>query len=274
MAKLNFSEQLVRYRKRRGMTQEALASQLNVTPQAVSKWENGSYPDGDLLPQIARALDVSLDVLFGLAPEEQISPAALVAETLQSLPPEERASCCMDLFYAVLVAYSNIQTSDLEIPKKLLRETFAQLKTDRELGLARLNADMQYFCFLKIPEGGINSYAPITDRLLNLFRLLARREALEILYFFGATEHNHLWSRSQIAKHLGMSEKLTGEVLDELDRSGAIWSLKVDTGAEPVYGYTHSIPLEMMIVLATSFLGYLQYSDPHIDQWDQGAFKR
>ncbi len=28
-------------RKKRGLTQEALAEHLNISPQAVSKWENG-----------------------------------------------------------------------------------------------------------------------------------------------------------------------------------------------------------------------------------------
>ena len=272
MAKINFASQLVRYRKRKGLTQEALANLLNVTPQAVSKWENGSYPDGDLLPRIAGVLEVSLDVLFGLKPEEQICPEELVIEKIQSLQDAERADYCMNLFYAVLGAYSNIQSSEFHIPAKLRRETYAQLKTDYELALARLNKDMQYFCFLRIPEQGLGSYAEITDRLLQFFRLLSRREALRILYFFGTTEHNHLWSRGEIARHLGMPEKVTAEVLDELDRMGAIWQLKVDAAGSTVYGYTHSVPLESILVLATSFLGYLQYVDPNIDKWNKGAF--
>ena len=272
MAKINFASQLVKYRKRRGLTQEALANLLNVTPQAVSKWENGSYPDGDLLPHIAAALEVSLDVLFGLRPEEQLRPEELVAEHIQSLPDADRAAYCMNLFYAVLGAYGDIPSSELHIPTKLLRETYAQLKTDHELALTRLNKDMQYFCFLHIPEQGLGSYAAINDRLLQFFRLLSRREALQILYFFGATDHNHLWSREEIARHLDMSEKLTAEVLDELDRMGAIWQLKVDAAGSTVYGYTHSIPLETILVLATSFLGYLQHVDPNIDKWNKGAF--
>ena len=273
MQKINFAEQLAKFRKRRGMTQETLAGMLNVSPQAVSKWENGSYPDGDLLPQIAQALDVSLDVLFGLRPEEQVDPAELAAEAIQALPEEERAGYCMKLFYAVLSAFNNIQSSELNMPDKLLRETYAQLKTDHVLALERLNEDMQYFCFMRIPEQGLNSYAQITERLLQFFRMLSRREVLQTLYFFGATEHNHLWSKKQIARRLGLSERVTEEVLGELDRSGAIWELKVDAGADSVYGYTHSVPLEMILVLATSFINYLQYVDPNIDKWDIGAFK-
>ena len=48
-----FSTNLQQLRKKRGVTQEQLANHLGVSPQAVSKWENGSYPEGDLLPKIS-----------------------------------------------------------------------------------------------------------------------------------------------------------------------------------------------------------------------------
>lgn len=53
-------------RKKAGLTQEALAAKLGITPQAVSKWENDvGYPDVTLLPEISKTLDISLDELFG-----------------------------------------------------------------------------------------------------------------------------------------------------------------------------------------------------------------
>jgi len=46
-------------------TQERLAKELNVSPQAVSKWENDiNYPDISLLPDLARFLGVSVDELL------------------------------------------------------------------------------------------------------------------------------------------------------------------------------------------------------------------
>ena len=60
-----FSKQLQMLRKQSDITQEQLAAKLGVTAQAVSKWENGSYPDGDLLPKIADIFDVSIDNLYG-----------------------------------------------------------------------------------------------------------------------------------------------------------------------------------------------------------------
>ena len=64
-----FSKQLQMLRKQSGITQEQLADKLGVTAQAVSKWENGSYPDCDLLPKIADIFDVSIDNLYGRGEE-------------------------------------------------------------------------------------------------------------------------------------------------------------------------------------------------------------
>ena len=58
------------YRRRRNITQEQLAEAMNVTSQAVSKWENDiSCPDISVLPQLADYFNTSLDLLVrGEAP--------------------------------------------------------------------------------------------------------------------------------------------------------------------------------------------------------------
>ena len=46
-----------RLRLSQGMTQEQLAQRMDVTPQAVSKWENDlNYPDVAALPRLAALL--------------------------------------------------------------------------------------------------------------------------------------------------------------------------------------------------------------------------
>jgi transcriptional regulator with XRE-family HTH domain len=58
-------KQIAALRRERGLTQESLAEALDVSPQAVSKWENGhSLPETALLPGLARVLDTSIDVLL------------------------------------------------------------------------------------------------------------------------------------------------------------------------------------------------------------------
>lgn len=54
-------------RKKKDLTQEKLAEYLNVSFQAVSKWETGAAsPDLSMIVPLARLLNVSTDALFGL----------------------------------------------------------------------------------------------------------------------------------------------------------------------------------------------------------------
>ena len=63
---LNLGMKIRELRRRDSRTQEALADALGVTPQAVSRWEQGgSYPDMELLPAIANYFGVTIDELFG-----------------------------------------------------------------------------------------------------------------------------------------------------------------------------------------------------------------
>ena len=64
---MNIGQKIKELRKTRSMTQEQLAEYLNVSPQAVSKWENETaYPDITLIPRIAAFFEVSTDYLFGI----------------------------------------------------------------------------------------------------------------------------------------------------------------------------------------------------------------
>ena len=69
---------IARLRLARTATQERLAKELNVSPQAVSKWENDiNYPDISLLLDLARFLGVSVDeLLSGASASAQESSAA------------------------------------------------------------------------------------------------------------------------------------------------------------------------------------------------------
>ena len=69
---------IARLRLARTATQERLAKELNVSPQAVSKWENDiNYPDISLLPDLAHFLGVSVDeLLSGASASAQESVAA------------------------------------------------------------------------------------------------------------------------------------------------------------------------------------------------------
>lgn len=59
------NEKIKELRKKKGLTQEELATGLNVVRQTVSKWEKGlSVPDADTLKSIAEILGVSVEQLL------------------------------------------------------------------------------------------------------------------------------------------------------------------------------------------------------------------
>jgi transcriptional regulator with XRE-family HTH domain len=105
------SEIIASLRKSKGMTQEALANILGVSPQTVSKWETGStMPDILLLPMIAEVFGITIDALFGikyLEPQKQYTKETFHEEmysrvcrgftdfwrdTEDTLSPEERTA--------------------------------------------------------------------------------------------------------------------------------------------------------------------------------------
>ncbi|MBQ1232102.1 MAG: helix-turn-helix transcriptional regulator [Clostridia bacterium] len=63
--KITLAENIKKMRTEKSLTQSDLAEALSVTPQSVSRWENGlAYPDTQLLPEIARYFGVTLDELM------------------------------------------------------------------------------------------------------------------------------------------------------------------------------------------------------------------
>lgn len=63
---MTFGEKIQKLRKETGLSQEELADQLNVSRQAVSKWERDSgYPETEKIVRMSKLFHVSLDYLLG-----------------------------------------------------------------------------------------------------------------------------------------------------------------------------------------------------------------
>ena len=64
---MKLNEKILYYRKRAGLSQEALAAKIGVSRQAVSKWELGeTMPDVEKLVLLAKAFGVTTDELLGM----------------------------------------------------------------------------------------------------------------------------------------------------------------------------------------------------------------
>ena len=74
------SEKIYKLRKNSGLSQEQLAEQLNVSRQAISKWESGTaVPESEKLITISNYFGVSVDYLLK-EEEEQVKPSSNITE--------------------------------------------------------------------------------------------------------------------------------------------------------------------------------------------------
>ena len=101
---MSFADNVKKYRVGLGLTQEALGQRVGVSPQAVSKWETADgFPDPSLLPDLADALEVTLDELYGRETASRERAAKTASELLSAARSHEEKDrvlfeLCADAF--------------------------------------------------------------------------------------------------------------------------------------------------------------------------------
>lgn len=100
-------------RRQRGLKQDELAQMLNVSPQAVSKWENDqSCPDISLLPQLAAILGITVD--------ELLSGKQILAPAVSMVPKEERKEI-KDMMLRIVVESADGDKVRVNLPLQLVQ---------------------------------------------------------------------------------------------------------------------------------------------------------
>ena len=98
-------------RKQKDLRQDDIAQLLDVSPQAVSKWENDqTCPDIGLLPKLAQILGVTTDELLSGKQELQ---------EVRVLPPEERKDI-KDMLLRIIVDSSDGDKVRINLPMALV----------------------------------------------------------------------------------------------------------------------------------------------------------
>ena len=99
-------------RKLKDLRQDDIAQLLDVSPQAVSKWENDqTCPDIGLLPKLAQILGVTTDELLSGKQELQ---------EVRVLPPEERKDI-KDMLLRIIVDSSDGDKVRINLPMALVQ---------------------------------------------------------------------------------------------------------------------------------------------------------
>lgn len=125
---MTLGKRIAQYRKEKGLTQEALAQAMNVSAQAVSKWENDqTCPDIGLLPKLAELLGVSVDEL--LSGKRELQPV------VQVLPQEQRRDI-KDMMLRIVVDSADGDKVRVNIPMALV-----QIAMDTGMQMPQINGN-------------------------------------------------------------------------------------------------------------------------------------
>ena len=83
---MNFNEKLISLRKSKGLSQEELGAELNVSRQTISKWESGqSYPDFQRLVLLGDYFSLTLDELVKDIDVQEVREKNLNGEQINSI---------------------------------------------------------------------------------------------------------------------------------------------------------------------------------------------
>lgn len=111
MEENQIGRQIAENRRAKGLTQEQLAEEFGVSPQAVSKWENGaSCPDILILPQLADFFGITVDELLRGPRGGEV----------RLLPPEERKNAD-EMLIKIIVDSDEGDRVRIKLPLSLVR---------------------------------------------------------------------------------------------------------------------------------------------------------
>lgn len=288
-----FSKQLKKLRKEKNVTQEALANHLNVSPQAISKWENGSYPDGDLLPKLADFFGVSIDYLYGRDQKDASLETRIFDEFRQivengdmSKDDEVFMNKTFEVMWTILASawkgnrcyYSRPTNYD-----KNIGVTVSEIASKTGFTLMRLNNDLEYFFCVKEPEERFGKRLCLTEKMYKLFEFLGDRSNVKILHFMLSMSHSTGIRAETLSKTLGISKEKVEKALDFLSNGDVVNCIVFCGGvldeqgnSEKMYilNFTNgNIPL-MLFIIAELMTNAPQSFHNQICSRDQTWFKR
>lgn len=230
---MSFSDNIRRFRTDLGMTQEQLAAEVGISSQAVSKWENAeSMPDPALLPEIADALGVTIDELYGHTPATADPVHRALAAQFAGKKPEESITL---LFDTVLSAFHSVFGESPVLSLKGERENHAKgtdldsrkfdiVVTDRRLasdsGLAHAY-ESKYFPYAAIllePEDGWHTLLE-SELSWNFIRAMGDEDVMNCVRYFLARNASVEMEASLLLKKAGCDPARKDEIFRHLENA-------------------------------------------------------
>lgn len=237
MAEAVFSKQLQALRKQKGFTQEQLAKELGVSPQAVSKWENGSYPEGDLLPKLADFFEVSIDYLYGRAKKASTFEQEMLDRFNEEYCKKGEEGFWKNYFELLTKALwaGNLSSRKTEWYYEMEgnggnENVVAITNTDCGFEYWKTNSEKRFYFMMPEPAQGFARRFQPTKELTELFSFLSDMDHLKILQFAMTTTRKEAFTAELVAKKVGISVEKAREALSFMCRGGKYYNSFMNSG--------------------------------------------
>ena len=156
---MNIGNKIKELRVKNKVTQEELAKVLQVSTQAVSKWENGGSPDLELVPSIATYFNVTTDYLFDMKNSDIVNIDKKVAKYIQSFDLENRMNVVYDLAFKMSIATRGDEIEDQEEFDELIKNDDMFSTIIGEEGIAITSLAKANKIFICLPKDDKSDYS-------------------------------------------------------------------------------------------------------------------
>ena len=255
-------KQIAALRKARGIKQEQLADYVGVSPQAVSKWENGGVPDAGLLPQIADFFGVTIDSLFGREIKDPHILQNALMKSIREAKTEDAFTIafddCWDIERALMPSpYQGGNESVKDRQKQMSEDAqvYSRSVTNHGFTLMGIGNLRQYF--LIVPEQK-NSERAYFDRMdyPSFFKDLSDPDVFHACAFLNSRDHYESFTPALLVKNLNIDFEKSKEILITLQKYQLVSTMQIelDDDVQTVYRFSPSPAFVALLIFSRELI--------------------
>ncbi len=260
-------DRIARYRKAKGLTQEQLGDIVGVSGQAVSKWENGGVPDTLLLPDIAKALGVTTDTLFGIQKKVGDMDGAEICDLAFRFCRHRKIydktfaffEFLFDLLWSTQCGYygnETLCTFDTVVDEHADNpQITSQIIRDDGTSYLSIVRGFPFFCAVK-DDPVISEKILQEENFSELFSLFADKDAFQAIIFTQTSTKTNQYTAEAMAENIGISLEKFEQLAPKLIEYGLLNadSLSINDQTVTVYRKWSNPEIRPMLMMAYQFM--------------------
>lgn len=223
------------------ITQEELAKAVQVSTQAVSKWECGGFPDIELVPKIAEYFNVTTDELFGMPVNDYKNIDQKLCNYIESLKDvKERFKEIFSLCYHMEISiHDKVDLTRYNV-KEIMEGHYlnSQVLSKEGIVLTQLKKDKPFFAlFPKLDNEDYNGFLNNKDKFIDFVKELSNEDFFNALILINSRINNG-FTENLFVKELAITLERAKEIVKALIKYKLINVDKLEIDDKSINTYT------------------------------------